>query len=430
MKATSSLALTTLALTLASAPAADWPQFQGPDRTGVSKETGLVRSFDKKGPKILFDIQLEKGFGGCAVVGDELFLVDRVMKEKDMLLCLDAKTGVEKWRYESPSEGEPSYPGSRSVPTVDDESVYFVGSYGRIHCVDRKSQKARWSEKMSDRYPDAKTPNWGYAQCALVTGDIVFVTPFGEETGVAGWDKKTGKELWRSGPIGDSHASPTVLEFAGEPQIVLVSKSGKTGYVTSYRPEGGRMLWQTSDYYNRIPIPIASKVSENLLFVTGGYDCGSKMLSIAKQGKSYKVSEKWAIKKGTQIHPPFVLDDHLYFLANENSNHKVAAKRKTGGLSCWNLDGKELWRTGDEPFMGRGGSIYADGMLIIQDGEKGVLRLVEPSPKGFKLLAEANVFASDLEKKHDLKFWSPMALSNGRLYMRGQDRLLCVDLNK
>lgn len=428
MKATTIFALT--ASFLSPLHAADWPQFQGPARTGVSTETGLIRSFDKDGPKILWDVKLEKGFGGTAIVGDEVYLVDRVMKEKDMLLCLDFKTGKEKWRYESPSEGEPSFPGSRSVPTVKEDAVFFVGSYGRVHCIDRKTHKARWSVKMSDRYPDAKTPNWGYAQCALVVGEIVFVTPFGSETGAAGWNKKTGEEVWRSGSIGDSHASPTVLEIGGEQQIVIVSKSGKDGYVTGYDPKGGRMLWQTESYYNRIPIPIVTKVSDEKLFVTGGYDCGSKMLSIKKTGRNYKLEELWAIKKGTQIHPPFVIDNHLYFLANENSNHKVEAKRKTGGLSCWNLEGKELWRTGNDPFMGRGGCILADGMLIIQDGEKGVLRLVAPNPKGFKLLAEANVFKSDLDTKHDLKFWSPMALSEGRLIMRGQDRLICVDLRK
>ncbi|MGB1131409.1 MAG: hypothetical protein ACPG4K_15255, partial [Haloferula sp.] len=123
-------------------------------------------------------------------------------------------------------------------------------------------------------------------------------------------------------------------------------------------------------------------------------------------------------------------DDHLFFLANENANHRGAPKRKTGGLSCWTLDGKELWNTGDDPFMGRGGWVFADGILIIQDGEKGILRLVAPEPEGFKLLAEANVFGVDLEKRYDLKFWTPPALSNGRLLMRGQDRLLCVDLRK
>ena len=429
MKSTIFLGLAALLLP-SSLSAGDWPQFQGPERTGVSSEKGLARSFPEGGPKVLWEAKLEKGFGGCAIVGNDVFLVDRVMKEKDMLLCLDFKTGKEKWRYESPSEGEPSFPGSRSVPTVEEDAVYFIGSYGRVHCIDRASHKARWTVKMSDRYPDAKTPNWGWAQPALVVGDIVFVTPFGEETGAAGFDKKTGKEVWKSGHIGDSHASPTVLKLGGEEHIVLVSKSGQTGYVTSYRPADGKILWQTELYYNRIPIPIVTKVSEDQVFVTGGYDAGSKMLSVTKAGGAYKVEELWAIKKGTQVHPPFVIDGHLYFLANENSNHKVKSKRRTGGLSCWDLDGKELWRTGDEPFMGRGGSIYADGMLIIQDGEKGILRLVEPSPSGFKLLAEANVFDADLKKKHDLKFWSPPALSNGHLLVRGQDRLLCLDLTK
>ncbi|NNM28470.1 MAG: PQQ-binding-like beta-propeller repeat protein [Akkermansiaceae bacterium] len=413
--------------------AGDWPQFLGPERTGVSPESGLIRSFPEGGPKVLWAKDLEKGFGGCAVVGAEVFLVDRAEKEKDILLCLDLATGGEKWRFESPSEGEPSFPGSRNVPTVEDDAIYFVSTFGNVFCIDRKTHKPRWTVNFKDRYPDAETPNWGYAQNALVVGDIVFVTPFGSETGAAGWDKKTGKEIWKSGPIGNSHSSPTVLELGGEQHIVLVSvvdKDEERGSITSYRPNDGKILWQTDHYYNRIPIPVVTKIDEKRLFATGGYNCGSKMLSIEKSGSTYEVGELWAIDKGTQIHPPFLIDNHLYFLANENSNHKGSAKRKTGGLGCWTLEGKELWNTGEDPFMGRGGAIHADGMLIIQDGEKGILRLVEPDPGGFRLLAQHNVFGSDLKKKFDLKFWTPPALSQGRLLMRGQDRLLCVDLRE
>ncbi|MBJ07027.1 MAG: hypothetical protein CMO40_07950, partial [Verrucomicrobiaceae bacterium] len=213
------LALVLISFNLLAPAWADWPQFQGPLRTGVSPETGLLRSFPEDGPRLLWETELQQGFGGCAVVGEDVFLVDRVMQEKDILLCLAARSGREKWRYESPSAGEPSFPGSRSVPTVVGDSVYFIGSFGRVHCVDRKSQRPRWSVKMSDRYPDAKTPKWGYAQCALVVEDIVFVTPFGSETGVAGWDRKTGKEVWKSGPVGDSHASPTLLEIGGQSHV-------------------------------------------------------------------------------------------------------------------------------------------------------------------------------------------------------------------
>jgi outer membrane protein assembly factor BamB len=412
------------------AAAEDWPRFLGPSRNAVSGETGLVRSFPESGPPVLWEKKLEVGFGGCAVAGDEVFVIDRVRDESDLLLCLDAATGEERWRFENPAEGEPPFPGSRNVPTVEDDAVYFINAFGRVFRIDRKSHRAAWDVKLDERYEGA-TPKWGWAQSALVEGDVLIVTPFGEKTGVAGLDKRTGQEVWKSGPIGDSHSSPNILEFDGERQVVIVSvtdQDANKGLITSYRPTDGKVLWQTNLYYNKIPIPVATKVGDDRLFVTGGYDCGSKMLGIRKSGDGHALTELWSIDKGAQIHPPIVIDDHLYLLANENSNHKVKSKRETGGLGCWTLDGKELWNTGNEPFMGRGGMIHADGMLIIQDGENGVLRLVDPSPEGFRLLAEANVFHSDLRRPFDLKYWTPPALSNGRLYLRGQERLLCVDL--
>lgn len=423
------LPLLLAALTTAALTANDWPRFLGPKGDATSSESGLIKSFPKDGPEIEWTAELEGGFGGAAISGDEIFLGDRVEQEKDMLLCLDLKTGKEKWRYESESEGEPSFPGSRSVPTVEDDAVYFLGSFGEVFRINRKTGKADWKIKLSDRYPDATTPKWGYAQCTLIVGDTLIVMPFGENTGIAGWDKKTGAELWKSGGIGNTHSSPIVANFAGIEQIILLT-TGNEGGLNSFDPKSGKTLWSSKLYENRIPITIPVQLSEDRLFVSGGYDGGSKMLSVKKSSNSFKVSELWSTKKGTQIHPPFVIDDHLYFLANENSNHKTSTRRKKGGLVCYNLEGKELWSTGNDPFMGRGASLYADGTLIIQDGENGILRLVDPSPKGFKLLGEANVFETDPKSKKDLRYWSPMALSNGKLLMRGQRKLLCVDLKK
>ncbi|MDA7506237.1 PQQ-like beta-propeller repeat protein [Akkermansiaceae bacterium] len=424
MKLTSLFALT---LSLASLKAAGWPHFLGPDRDGTSAETDLFKKFPKDGPPILWEAELHEGFGGAAVVGNEVFIVDRVMKEKDILLCLDLATGKEKWHFENPSEGEPSFPGSRSVPTVEDDAVYFIGSFGQSFRINRKTHKPDWILDMHKRYPDAETPKWGYAQCALITGDILILTPFGTETGIVGIDKQTGKEVWKSGPVGNTHSSPTMMNFGGQDQVVIITTKGG---IHSYDPKTGKKLWSSALYENRIPITPPKQIDENRIFATGGYDCGSKMLSIKKTGDSYELDTLWETKKGSQVHPAHLIDGHLYFLANENSNYKTKTKRAKGGLVCFDLDGKELWSTGNEPFMGRGSSIYADGMLIIQDGEKGTLRLVGPSPKGFKLLAEANIFGSDLENKKDLNYWSNLALSNGHLLMRGQDRLLCVQLKK
>ena len=423
---TTILTTTTLVLNLA---AQDWPRFLGPHSNATSPETGLIKSFPKQGPEILWKANLEGGFGGAAVYGDEIFLGDRVEKEKDMLICLDLKNGKEKWRFESPSQGEPSYPGSRSVPTVEEDAVYFLGTFGEVFRINRKTQKADWKIKLSDRYPDAKAPHWGYAQCTLIIGDILIVMPFGEETGIAAWDKKTGKELWKSTGIGNSHSSPVIMNFGGQEQIILLT-AGDKGGIHSYDPHNGKKLWHSKIYENRIPITIPIQIDGEHLFASGGYDGGSKMISVKKSGNQFQVEEVWKTKKGSQIHPPILINDHLYFLANENSNYKGKTRRKKGGLVCYTLEGKELWSTGNEPFMGRGASLYADGILIIQDGENGLLRLVEPSPEGFKVKAEANVFNSDLSNRRDLRYWSPIALSNGHLLLRGQNQLICVQMKK
>lgn len=424
MKLTFFFALT---FSFASLKAEDWPQFLGADRNGSSAETGLLKSFPKSGPEILWEADFHKGFGGAAIVGDEVFIVDRIEKEKDLLMCLDLATGKEKWSFENPSEGEPPYPGSRSAPTVEEDAVYFIGPFGQAFRINRKTHKADWVLDMHKRYPDAETPKWGYAQCALIVGDILILTPFGSETGIVGIDKKTGKEVWKSGPIGNTHSSPTLMSFGGQEQVVLLTNKGG---LYSYDPKTGEKLWATALYENRIPIAIPTQIDEHRLFATGGYDGGSKMLSVKKAGDDFKVKVLWETKKGSQVHPAHLIDGHLYYLANENSNYKAKAKRAKGGLVCYDLDGKELWSTGNDPFMGRGSSIYADGMLIIQDGENGVLRLVDPSPKGYQLLAEANVFDSNLESKKDLIYWSNLALSQGHLIMRGQDRVICVKLKK
>ena len=420
--------LLTFALATLPLAAKDWPQFLGPNGNATSSETGLLRSFPEDGPKVVWSAELENGFGGAAISGNEVFLGNRVEQEKDVLLCLDFETGKEKWRYESPSEGEPSYPGSRSVPTVEDDAVYFLGTFGEVFRIDRKTGKADWKIKLAERYPEAKAPHWGYAQCTLIVGDVLIVMPFGEETGIAGWDKKTGKELWKSEGIGNSHSSPMLATFGGLEQVILLT-AGKSGGLQSYHPKTGEKLWSSDLYQNRIPITVPVQIDEQRLFVSGGYDGGSKMLSVVKSGDAFEVKELWSTKKGTQVHPPILIDNHLYFLANENSNHKGRPRRKKGGLVCYTLDGKELWSTGNDPFMGRGASLYADGILIIQDGENGILRLVDPSPKGFKLLAEANVFGTDPDNRKDLRYWSPLALADGKLIMRGQDKLLCLDLS-
>ena len=165
------------------------------------------------------------------------------------------------------------------------------------------------------------------------------------------------------------------------------------------------------------------------------------MVEVTGSPEGWKTRKLGAITQGTQIHPPIVIGDHIYMLANENANHK-GEERKTGGLMCLGTNGVVKWNTGVNPFMGRGNMMYVQGKLLIQDGELGYLRVVEPSPNGYKELSFADIFdkkaaaekqiaeqkGSKKVKLPSFKFWSPMALSNGILIMRAQDTMKCLDL--
>lgn len=440
---------TTLAFGIAVLPsflsAEDWPNFQGPTRLGISGETGLKLSgWGSDGPPILWEKKLNVGFGGAAMVGDEVFLVDRDPGERDKLLCLDLADGSEKWSFVHDHEGKLSFPGSRGVPLVTEEAVFFVGGFGHIHRINRKTRQADWMVDIQGKY-GAEPPRWGWAQSPVIVQDVLVVPIMSDQAGLGGFDPATGEELWKTGPFGNSHSTPAVMTLHGIEQVVFLatSRNGNEGVgaAISVEPKTGKVLWETNEYFNKIPITFPVKVSEDRVFLTGGYGNGSVMMRVTKDGGEWKAEKLFAMTQGTQVHPPFVIDGHIYMLANENENHN-GQKRDTGGLMCFDLDGNIRWNTGASPFMGRGNLIEVEGKFLIQDGEVGYLRVVDPNPKEYRQLAEADIFGKKKEieetlakqtnravkKMPDYKFWSPMALSNGRLIMRGQETLKCVDL--
>ena len=405
----------------AVAAASDWPQFQGPNRDGVSPETGLARSWGEQGPPVLWTFSLGAGFGAPSVRGGEVYILDRVEDKQDVLRCINLNDGKELWSFAYDAAGETSHNGSRTAPTVDEKYVYSVGMMGHFYCIDRTTHQPVWQKDLLKEF-GADKPGWGVVQSPSVHNDLVIVAPQAEGAYVAAFKKDTGELVWKSVSLGlVGYSTPVVTKLAGVDQVVMVGaceKGGKNpGQVAGLSVEDGSMLWAYHGFQCFIPIPYATTLPGDRLFITGGYNAGSAMIKISQDGGNWAVSEVFKTDAcASQIHQPLFYQDHLY--VNSNSNERE------DGMMCLTLDGQVKWKTagglGTTTFE-RGPLMLADGMIITLDGKRGTLHLVEPLPGGFKQLAEAKIFSGK-------EMWAPMALSDGKLLVRNQNEMKCLNL--
>ena len=410
---------------------ADWPQFQGVNRDGRSLERGLSRTWPEKGPKVLWSVRLGPGFGGPAVVDNEVYVLDRVDNKQDVLRCLDFTTGKELWTYAYDAPGKVGHNGSRGTPTVSADYVYSIGMMGDLTCVDRKTHKLVWRKHLLKDF-DGRKSNWGVGQNPVLHENHLIVAPQGPSAYVVALDAATGTEVWRSKQLGGpGYCSPAVVTLGGRKQLVMIAPQGKTpkdgdnggeklsGKVAGISLEDGTILWTYEGWSCKIPIPFPMQLPGDRLFVTGGYKAGSVMIQVTASGNEFAVKELFQLDMqecGSQIHQPILHENHLYL--NSNSNERM------DGMLCMTLDGNVLWRTKETrglPIFERGNLLFADGIIIALEGKKGTLHLVDPSPEGYRELAKAKLFSGS-------KMWSPMALSQGKLLARNQREMKCVDL--
>lgn len=414
-------------LFIASATLADWSQFLGANRDATSPDK-IARAWPADGPKVLWSHDIGPGFGGPAIRDGEVFFLDRDSDVGDVLRVFDLKTGAEKWKYAYEAKGKVSYHGSRSTPTVDDEHIYTVGCLGHMHCISRKTQKPVWSLQLGKKWKEGKL-NWGYAQSPLPYKDTIIVTPTNGETPIlAALNKKTGEIVWESPAkdaggkyASDYYSSPIIRTVCGETGILQITNN----QVSFINPDTGKLIWKYNGYSVKFAIPAPTVLPDGQrIFVTGGYEDGSVMIKVTKNGNEYKFDELFRYKSdGCQIHPAINHGGHLY--ANINENAKLnKANRKHGGLACIDpSEGKIVWRTGEEPSFSRGNVLLIGDLLVALEGDKGTLHLAEANPKEYKELARAKV----LDGKGEM-VWAPMAYSAGLLIVRDQNKIKCLDI--
>jgi outer membrane protein assembly factor BamB len=420
MKARVKLITLIVTLSVACAFAADWPGYFGPRRDSTSTEKGLLRSWPKEGPKVLWTTPVGNGYGGPAVSGGKVYLLDRDDKVGDNLRCLDLSSGKELWSFAYDAPGSFNHPGSRSTPMVDGNNVYTCGPLGDLYCISTSTHKPVWNKNIWKDFGGGQLPRWAITQNPLIYRNLVIVAAQTSQAGVVAYDKLTGELKWKSPALsgGVGYVSPSVVKVGGDDHLVMIlagvgfGRSASGGSVNGLDPLSGKVLWTYGNWQCGIPVPHAVDAGEGRMLITGGYSAGAAMIKVQKkEDGSFGVTELFKnINFGSHTQPPILYKEHFYaqYTINERSD----------GLVCMSMDGQIKWKTGDEPAFNKGGSILVDGLLLSTDGNK-MLYLIEPDPSGFKPLASAELLESG-------ENWAPIALVDGKLLIRDQKNLKCV----
>jgi outer membrane protein assembly factor BamB len=430
--------------------AQDWPQFLGPERNSTSPQEDLLRSWPESGPEILWTVDLGIGYGGPVVKDGKVYLLDRDNEVGDKLRCFDLITGEELWKFEYDAAGEVMFPGSRSVPIVDDKYVYSSGPYGDLYCIDIKTHQPVWKANIWTDFggdPGNDTvdyggfggngnfPIWAISQCPMVYDDLLIVLSQAPDAGSVAYNKFTGEVAWKTPNLGnESYTSPSVVKINGEDHIVCVISSTNPigrrdlpqtlGKIVGIEPLTGKILWEYDQWECHISVAPAVDAGDNKILVVGGYELGAVMIQVEKQADgTYGTTELFRTEEfGDQTKPPLLIDGYFYAQYGTNNTRD--------GLTCMNMDGKIMWKTKRDPDFNKGSMILADGLILATDGAKSLF-LIEPDSSEFKPLASAEVLtAQENDDPRAARFgtqnWAPIALADGKLLIRDQGRMLCV----
>jgi outer membrane protein assembly factor BamB len=387
--------------------ATEWSQWRGPKRDGISPETGLLKSWPRGGPALVWRVtDLGGGYSTPSFSKGKIFGMS-YRGSDEVVWALDANTGREVWATRIAQAARVDYgQGSRSTPTVDGGLVYALGVSGDVACLDAATGVERWHRNLEKDFGGHR-PGWGYSESILVDGDKVVCTPGGSNGAVVAINKANGELIWQSKEFtdGPAYASLVITNIDGVRQYVQMTHASIAGIAA----DSGTLLWR----YARngptaaVPTPI---VSGDLVYATSGYGAGCHMIKLVGRDRTITPQEVYANDVMTNHHGGVVLvGDHLYGFSD--SKGWVCQNLKSGEL-VWNDRGK----------LGKGAITYADGLLYLRS-ERGTVALIEATPNGY---AEKGRFEQPDRSSHQA--WPHPVITGGRLYLRDQDVLLCYDV--
>ncbi len=400
------------ALFAGAALANDWPQFRGPDRNGISKETGLLKSWPAGGPKLLWKAtNLGEGHATPSVAGGRIYGMGLRGKD-EVIWALDAGTGKEIWSTKvadgiTLDAGQGGY-GPRSTPTIDGSKLYTLGVGGVLVCANTSDGKIQWKKSLVDEF-GGRIPTWGYSESPLVDGDKVVATPGGSNTIVA-FNKNNGEVIWKSQvPSGNrvAYSSCITANVGGDKEYIQFLAQGVVGVSA----KDGKYLWRFDRPACNNGINCSSPIyANNMVFAASSYGNGGALAKLETTSSGVNASEVYFTAQMKNHHGGMVLvGDYLYGFDERT-------------LTCIEFKtGKIMWT---DRSVGKGSVTYADGMIYARS-EDGPVGLLEATSSGY---VEKGRF--DQPDRSRAKAWPYPVVANGHLLLRDQDIMLCYDVKQ
>jgi outer membrane protein assembly factor BamB len=402
--------ITLLAASGRPARAEDWPCWRGPRHDGISRETGLLKEWPKEGPRQLWKVDLSGGFSAVAVADGRLFTQTKKGNE-EIVLCLEASSGKEVWRYRYPCDyaAHPSFTGGgrpqartgpRSTPAVVGQHVYTLGATGVLLCLEVKTGKKVWQQDLL-KIGDRDCPRHGYCSSPLVVGERIYVHPGGPKgKSVAALSTKDGRVVWQALDDPAGQGTPVWVEVNGIPQLIFFTGAGAVGVAA----KDGQQLWRYP-WKTRFDLNIATPIyADGKVFISSNYGVGAAVFRMPVRGEPETVWKKLSMQN--HFSSSVLYEGYLYGFSTDR-------------LRCVDFQkGQVKW---DKTGLGRGSLVIADGHLIAL-GDHGELVLARATPKEYSEVSRCQVFDARTLT------WTVPVVSGGRLFVRSENSLVALDL--
>ena len=397
-----------LGAAVSTAPAATdttWPQWRGPNRNGLSSDTGLLKQWPSAGPPQAWSVNgLGAGYGSVAMTADRIF-VQGARGGKSVINVLDRASGRAIWSKALGAGGSNDRgSGPRGTPTLDGDRIYVLTEEGDLWCLGAANGAEVWTRNVLREFSGRQIP-WLISESPLVDGGNVIVTPGGPRATIVALDKLTGKTVWTSQQLSDAagYASPIAADVGGvRVYMTLTSRAG-----VGVRASDGRLMWRFQPVANdtaNIATPI---FHDNKVYYSTGYGTGAALLALTANNGEVAAQQVYFTREMQNHHGGLVLvNGYLYGFHNSI-------------LACLDFaTGRVVWR---DRSVGKGTLTYADGNLYVLS-ENNLVGLVAASPTGYQEKGRFSI------PDKGLPSWAHPVVSGGTLYLRNQDTLTAFDV--